>query len=134
MVSRKDGHKYTVASIWREIARAHEEINGGSGERIFGSRLKPGSEAGAWRGKSHGGTGPRATRGQERKTGIEATENEESRAKVKMLKHTIVQMKRSKEEDRECRIREDYHRSRCIIPWTREAQALRPQGHRKSEP
>ena len=70
MVSRKDAYKYTIASIWREIARAHEEINGGSGERFFGSRPKPGAKAG-------GASvmvaqvrdyGPRATRGKEWKT------------------------------------------------------------------
>ncbi len=39
----------------------------------------------------------------------EISENDELKAKVKMLEHTIVQMKSSKEKDRERRNREDYH-------------------------
>ncbi len=51
MVSRKQGIKYSIASIWQEIARGHEEINGGSGELIFGSWTKPSTEAGGQRSK-----------------------------------------------------------------------------------
>ena len=49
MVARKDRYKYTIASTWQEIAMAHEEINGGSGEQIFGSRSKIAGEPGGAR-------------------------------------------------------------------------------------
>ena len=52
MVARKDGYKCTIASIWQEIARAHEDINGGLGVRIFGSRSKIADEPGGGRATS----------------------------------------------------------------------------------
>jgi hypothetical protein len=52
MVLHKHGQKYTVAGIWQEKARGHEEITGGAAsEVIFGPLAKP----------SDGGTGLRAT-------------------------------------------------------------------------
>ena len=50
MVLRKHGQKYTVAGIWQEKARGHEEITGGAAsEVIFGPRAKPSTEAGGAR-------------------------------------------------------------------------------------
>ncbi len=49
MVAKKEGHKYTIVVTWQGIAGAYEEINGGSGERIFSSRSKLTDEPGGAR-------------------------------------------------------------------------------------
>jgi hypothetical protein len=63
MIAQKEGYKYCIASVWQEIARAHKEIDSGSGERIFGSRSKLADEPRGVRVLSQGATG-----GQEWKT------------------------------------------------------------------
>ncbi len=97
MVSRKEGVKYSIESIWQEIAKGHEEINGGSGERIFGSRTKSSTEARGARVMVAQALEPLAkTNGRPAviaPINSEGTENEELRTKVKMLEHTIFQMK-----------------------------------------
>ena len=46
MVLRKQGTNYTINVTWQEISSGFEEINGGSGENIFGTRQHMGSDSG----------------------------------------------------------------------------------------
>ena len=49
MVLRRAGTNYTINTTWQEISCGFEEINGGSGENIFGTRPHMGSDSGGAR-------------------------------------------------------------------------------------
>ena len=109
MVLRRAGTNYTIDTTWQEISCGFEEINGGSSENIFGTRPQMGNDSGGARvmvaqaraplGDQNGR--PTVTAPSKEQTAEEIMEAQN--AEIRNLKHTILQMQRSKKEEKETR-------------------------------
>ena len=109
MILRRGGTSYTINKTWQEISCGFEEINGGSGENIFDMRQPMGSDSGGARvmvAQARAPLGDQNGRPMVKAPSKEQTAEEiieAQNAKIRNLKHTILQMKRSKKEEREKR-------------------------------